>query len=116
VLLDGDQPPGSSPSSSSSPPSSLSASSGAPGLSDSGFSCLLAAVFSVMSPWRCSELVSTAHAQAQAQAHGRDKAGSQGKVAVTTAEASNALLKVLGRLLQSKRSARTLIKHLARNL
>ena len=42
VLLDGDHPPGSS----SSPPSPLS--SGA-GLSDSGFSCLLAAVFSVIS-------------------------------------------------------------------
>ena len=60
---------------------------------------MLAAVFSVMAPWRCSELAAVMPAPEVRD--GRE----QGKVAVPAAEASNALLKMLGRLLLSKRCA-----------
>lgn len=64
-----------------------------------GFSCLLAAVFSVMAPWRCSELAAVMPApEVRVMLE-------HGKVAVPAAEASDALLKMLGRLLLSKRCA-----------
>ena len=71
-----------------------------------GFSCLLAAVFSVVSPWRCSELGAALPAEDRdSRGRGRGREEEPGKVAVTAAEASEALLKMLGRLLLSKRSA-----------